>query len=926
MSGSAQIADFRNGPQLKRTAAAGERVKEGISIVRDEMLVAPPGCLLTLAPQNSGLHALGNVISALGDPTKRSTHIPYRDSKLTRLLQDSLGGNAKTMMVACVSPTELNLHETLSTVKYAHRARNIKNRAEINEVEVGWDDVDYLQRTITKLRAELASVKNGDMSAITEENGRHSFDLDHNNGSSDIGLRQQYSELQQKHAQLTADLATAQSGAAAISSTSLSREEFAAAIEPVVEEYEKSLSALESQLSLTRAALGHSEDEMKELEARVEEEVKANEANGALIDELKSRISKLGEREATVEQYVRDLEAKLKDYGDQDESHGSAVSDLRKEITKSREQSEKTEQYVADLEARLAKSDDVNASLRRHIDVLERDVQRREETYKELESRLAVLDTSGDHKLLLAEIDEKDRRVLDLERSLDELRLQTTTAESEQQRLQKLAAEEREAKEELQSRVRTLERASVVLSPSKVRHEPLTPRTPGDGAANGDEGTSVVARDSVMITALEHQLATLQRNHDNTLAELEAANAKYRDSLKEIAELSAQSQEARLGSSLTGSNPPSPSADSPSQSRSGGGDLNTDGEDELDELASSASPTRRTPKTRRSMPLAPSHRLSFLGRGQGAPAHTHARSASLSQELSLAVLSQASSPPTYSNPQSPQLTSSPIPPSVSRESIYGNLLSSSQSARSYEQMKEEVMKLQTALSEREEEIAVLEASLQHHRTPVGSPHGSPMPRSLAARRRSTSASPDTSNVPTFDGGLFSPKTRAAFEAFAITDDDVPNGVASTARLEDLMRAMARKETAHRDTVEQLQSELSTLGRQHDELTIVSRDQVDNASSEIDRLRRDLDQRPEASHYEQQLKAMRDELDEAGVKVETARREAETRSDEALVQLRQGELHITIAVNQAEACHRARFGNHADWRGAPQITRSCSSRS
>ena len=64
---------------------AGERVKESISI-------------------NSGLLALGNVISALGDESKRATHVPYRDSKLTRLLQDSLGGNSRTLMIACISP------------------------------------------------------------------------------------------------------------------------------------------------------------------------------------------------------------------------------------------------------------------------------------------------------------------------------------------------------------------------------------------------------------------------------------------------------------------------------------------------------------------------------------------------------------------------------------------------------------------------------------------------------------------------------------------------------------------------------------------------------------------------------------------------------------------------------------------------------
>lgn len=75
-----------------------------------------------------GLLALGNVISALGDESKRGNHVPYRDSKLTRLLQDSLGGNSKTLMIACVSPSDVDFQETLSTLKYADRAKNIKNK------------------------------------------------------------------------------------------------------------------------------------------------------------------------------------------------------------------------------------------------------------------------------------------------------------------------------------------------------------------------------------------------------------------------------------------------------------------------------------------------------------------------------------------------------------------------------------------------------------------------------------------------------------------------------------------------------------------------------------------------------------------------------------------------------------------------------
>ena len=75
--------------------------------------------------------ALGNVISALGDHMKKGSHVPYRDSKLTRLLQDSLGGNSRTLMIACISPSDRDFMETLNTLKYANRARNIKNKVHV---------------------------------------------------------------------------------------------------------------------------------------------------------------------------------------------------------------------------------------------------------------------------------------------------------------------------------------------------------------------------------------------------------------------------------------------------------------------------------------------------------------------------------------------------------------------------------------------------------------------------------------------------------------------------------------------------------------------------------------------------------------------------------------------------------------------------
>ncbi|KAJ8028309.1 Chromosome-associated kinesin KIF4 [Holothuria leucospilota] len=107
------LVDLAGSERAKRTQAKGDRFKEGVNI-------------------NKGLLALGNVISALGDENGRKQHIPYRDSKLTRLLQDSLGGNSQTVMIACVSPADSNMEETLNTLRYADRARKIKNKPVVN--------------------------------------------------------------------------------------------------------------------------------------------------------------------------------------------------------------------------------------------------------------------------------------------------------------------------------------------------------------------------------------------------------------------------------------------------------------------------------------------------------------------------------------------------------------------------------------------------------------------------------------------------------------------------------------------------------------------------------------------------------------------------------------------------------------------------
>ncbi|KAJ4900849.1 Kinesin-like protein FRA1 [Raphanus sativus] len=142
------LVDLAGSERAKRTGSDGMRFKEGVHI-------------------NKGLLALGNVISALGDEKKRKdgAHVPYRDSKLTRLLQDSLGGNSRTVMIACISPADINAEETLNTLKYANRARNIRNKPVVNRDPVS-SEMLKMRQQLEYLQAEL-SLRNGG-SACTE--------------------------------------------------------------------------------------------------------------------------------------------------------------------------------------------------------------------------------------------------------------------------------------------------------------------------------------------------------------------------------------------------------------------------------------------------------------------------------------------------------------------------------------------------------------------------------------------------------------------------------------------------------------------------------------------------------------------------------------------------------------------------------------
>ena len=148
MVGKLNIVDLAGSERQSKTGATGDRLKEASKI-------------------NLSLSTLCHVISSLIDP--KCTYIPYRDSKLTRILQDSLGGNTKTVMIANLGPADYNFEETISTLRYASRAKAIENKPRINE-----DPKDAMIREfhdeITRLRQQLAEF--GGANLLNMENAK----------------------------------------------------------------------------------------------------------------------------------------------------------------------------------------------------------------------------------------------------------------------------------------------------------------------------------------------------------------------------------------------------------------------------------------------------------------------------------------------------------------------------------------------------------------------------------------------------------------------------------------------------------------------------------------------------------------------------------------------------------------------------------
>ncbi|KAJ5719313.1 hypothetical protein N7493_007768 [Penicillium malachiteum] len=526
------FVDLAGSERLKNTGASGERAKEGISI-------------------NAGLAALGKVISQLSS-RQSGSHVSYRDSKLTRLLQDSLGGSAITYMIACVTPAEFHLSETLNTIQYAQRARAIQSKPRIQQVA---DDGDK-QALIERLKAEVAflrqQIRNADGSerreAASTERSERKNELEIQLQNQLLDVQESYNALSQRHTKLISTLASdseavngdSDDAAADLGKDSVERMQrsrsFAESVEQVVLEYEKTIQSLEASLSDTRSSLATSESTLLERETKCTYVETVNA-------QLQSRLQKLLDREASNETYLHELESKLDGASTGEEKHAAMLVELRKELSRARENEASCEEYISTLEDRLAESDQDMELMQREVIRLEHVIHR--------QRGLGTLDN------LLHDLDNRHNMVNDYESndatdaiyqtpskythkhtpSLDVLNEAAETAipESDEDLVEPipeevetpLAVEDAYETSSDSDDLEVLENVTNKLEARRaeaLREEPI--HSPAQSKFVADK-----------LETVTQELFDLRLNHETTLNDYELLESKYEEALKALAEL-----------------------------------------------------------------------------------------------------------------------------------------------------------------------------------------------------------------------------------------------------------------------------------------------------------------------------------------------------------------------------------------------------
>ncbi|RAL67017.1 hypothetical protein DID88_007797 [Monilinia fructigena] len=528
------FVDLAGSERLKNTGAQGERAKEGISI-------------------NAGLASLGKVISQLSS-RQAGSHVSYRDSKLTRLLQDSLGGNAITYMIACVTPAEFHLSETLNTVQYAQRARAIQSKPRIQQVSDESDKqavIDRLKAEVAFLRDQIRSSESGGdrRSKPTSERPERQNEREVELHNQLLDTQENYTALSQRHAKLISELARARDEEVAdnqahedtLGDSATERlkrsNSFAEAVEQVVLEYEKTIQSLEQSLSNTRSSLSNTETLLLEKETKCAYAETVNQ-------QLQARMQKLIDREANTESYLHDLETRLEGHTSGEDKNSAIVMELRKQIARIRENEATSEDYISTLEERLAEADQDAEMMQREIERLEHVIERQRSLGK-LDSLLYDLDNiqhegkNDDDKKApnskrSSSVDINSRRQSLASRRNQKNVILETENESDDVFSVSLANGNRLETDGPADRGGSIGPETSLESLSEEIGSQYSPQSPAQSKFVEDKLESVT-----------QELVDLKVEHEATVSEYDLLSVKYEEALRTLAELQDAVDEAR---------------------------------------------------------------------------------------------------------------------------------------------------------------------------------------------------------------------------------------------------------------------------------------------------------------------------------------------------------------------------------------------
>ena len=524
------FVDLAGSERLKNTQAQGERAREGISI-------------------NAGLASLGKVISQLSH-RQAGSHVSYRDSKLTRLLQDSLGGNAITYMIACVTPAEFHLSETLNTIQYAQRAQAIQSKPQIQQVDEGDKHavIERLKAEISFLRDQVNKTEAGDRrSGVSVEKLERQSERESELQNNLLDMQENYTALSQRHTKLISEITKARDDenqetpmlSETIGDSAVERLKRSSSlkqtVEKVVIEYEKTVESLESSLSMTRSALSSTESRLLERETKC-----------AHVENQNQHLrNKMQERESNTENYLHELESKLDSHSSGEDKSSAIISELRKEVGRVRDNEANREEYIETLEERLADYDQDKELMQRELDRLEHVVERQRSVGK-LDNLL--------HEFDLVNQNGKRRSSEDSNKPLTN---GVTKAASKQRQprsqtpddvFEDAASNNRPDSEDEDDGHPPVPPKD---SPKMTPQDPETPKLNGyrsrpstaDSGATQSPAQSRFVHDK--LDSVTRELLDLRMEHEATVTDLDMMAAKYEEALRTLAQMQDSMDEAR---------------------------------------------------------------------------------------------------------------------------------------------------------------------------------------------------------------------------------------------------------------------------------------------------------------------------------------------------------------------------------------------